>query len=265
MSVLRSKRKIAKSEYEYSFAELYQFSLKQTSRIPQRRKKWLCTPIDTAMNKIYRGLMQISDSYFINGVERTKYAAQAALKNINRLNALEKPLMILWNVQSCETKTMAQWVTRIRWEVSLLNQMHDEENLDCTVSILDWQAINSAKFLQNMSELHRYVHGKVVNATNAYDSTEGSLLVDLVNDAFYEVIAANKKIPKTRAEYEQRRQHISNAIAHLKEMNRPMLFYFNLMQYSERVMKEWADMLSSEIKMLTALQKSDRKRFKNLC
>lgn len=90
------------------------------------------------------------------------------------------------------------------------------------------------------------------------------MLISLVNDAFYELILANKKIPETRIEYEARRQHISNSITYLKEMNRPMLFYFNLMQYSERIMKEWSELLVSELKMLSSLQKSDKERFKTL-
>ena len=180
------------------------------------------------------------------------------------LNALEKPLMMLWNVNKYDTGVMVRWVARIKQEVNLLNMMHDDESIPCDISILDWQTINNAMFLKNMSELHRYTHGKVTNAHTVYDGTEGSLLISLVNNAFYELILANKKIPETKQEYEQRRQHISNSITYLREMNRPMLFYFNLMQYSERIMTEWSDLLVSELKMLAALQRSDKERFKTL-
>lgn len=264
MAVLRSKRKIAQSEFEHSFAELYQFSMIHTLRIPKRRSKWLCPDINNTMNSLYKGLMQISDSYFQCKNDRSNYAASVVTQYINKLNDLEKPLMVLWNVQKYKVNTMAQWVTRIGWEVSLLNQMHEGENIECDVSVLDWRIINNANFLKNMSELHRYTHSKVANATTAYDTTQGSLLISIVNDAFYELILANKKIPETKAEYEQRKRHISNAMMYLKEMNRPMLFYFNLMQYSERVMQEWATLLVNELKMLASLQKSDRERFKNL-
>ena len=36
------------------------------------------------------------------------------------------------------------------------------------------------------------------------------------------------------------------------------------MQYSERIMREWSDMLVKEITLLTGLQKSDKRRFDNL-
>lgn len=264
LSVLRSKRRIAQSEFEHSFSELYQLSSEQTSKVPTRRRKWLCPEIDNRMNEIYRDLMQISDSYFRNKAERLEFATEIAKRTIPKLNAIEKPLMILWNVQRYEIGSMARWVSKIKWEVDLLNRMHDGEDVHCEVSVLDWRVINNAKFLQNMSVLHRYTHGKVANACKTYDGTQGALLISIVNDAFYELILANKSIPTTKSEYEERRQHISNAITCLKDMNRPMLFYFNLMQYSERVMNEWANLLTDELRMLAALQKSDRNRFKDL-
>lgn len=238
--------------------------MEQTSRIPKRRNRWLSPAVDNQMNEIYRDLMLISDTYFRNKNDKEIYTAEMAIRSVKKLNKLEKPLMILWNVQGYETGFMARWVSQIKREVDLLNQMHDEEDIECEVSILDWRVINNASFLKNMSELHRYTHGKIANAHMAYDSTQGALLISIVNDAFYELILANKKIPETKSEYEERRQHISNAITYLKEMNRPMLFYFNLMQYSERVMNEWAKLLVDELKMLSSLQKSDKERFKNL-
>lgn len=36
------------------------------------------------------------------------------------------------------------------------------------------------------------------------------------------------------------------------------------MQYSENVMKEFSDLLTTEIKLLKGLQKSDAERYKNL-
>lgn len=261
MSVLKSKRKISSLEFENTFAELYKFSLAHTSKVPKRRKKWLCFDIDNSMNTLYRGIMHINDIYIRDRQRRLDYTSDAAVQHIVALNELEKPLMVLWNVQEFETSVMISWVSKIKQEVFLLNRMNDKGNIACSVSILDWRAINAANFLKNMSELHRYTHGKVAHAQMRYDDTEGSVLISLVNDAFYELILANKKIPETKKEYVERKQHISNAITYLKEMNRPLLFYFNLMEYSERIMNEWSKLLADEIKLLTALQKSDKLRF----
>lgn len=154
MAVLRSKRKIAQSEFEHSFSELYQFSMTQTVKVSTRRRKWLCTEIDSKMNSLYIGLMHINDIYFRNKNDRIKYASGTVKQYIHALNSLEKPLMMLWNVSKYDTGVMTRWVTKIKQEVYLLNLMHDDEDMPCEVSILDWQAINNAKFLKNMSELH---------------------------------------------------------------------------------------------------------------
>ena len=97
-----------------------------------------------------------------------------------------------------------------------------------------------------------------------YDNTHGRLLIKEADDAFYFLILANQKIPETKDEYEKRRAYISESISCLKRMNRSLLFYFNLMKYSERIMNEWSDMLVQELKMLYALQQSDKERFSML-
>lgn len=119
-------------------------------------------------------------------------------------------------------------------------------------------------FLKNMAEFHRFVHGKVINAPCKYDDTSGSLLIDLVDTAFYFVIEANKKIPTSKEEYEKRTANINSAISALYKMQRQILFYCNLMQYSETVLNDWRNYLSSELKLLNALKKSDSKRFSKL-
>ena len=90
------------------------------------------------------------------------------------------------------------------------------------------------------------------------------MLLSIMDDALYQLVKANRKIPETHDEYEFRRQCISKAIQRLEQANRPMLAYFNVMKYSERIMMEWSEMLVTEIAKLRALQQSDAKRFKDL-
>lgn len=261
MSVLRSKREIAYSEFENTFTTLYQLCINHTTAIPKRRRKWLCPLIDSTMNKVYRDIMSMSDFYSPIKTDKAKYIATKAEACIENLLSLEKPLMVLWNIQNFETRQMAVWTNLLNQEIDLLQAKTFKTREASRVRVLDWHTLDSVQFLKNMSRLHRYTHSKVVNANMNYDSTQGTLLIEYVNDAFYELMIANIQIPTTKQQYEKRRNHISNTIMYLKALNREMLFYFNLMQYSERVMNEWSDMLVQELKMLTALQKSDRQRF----
>lgn len=264
MSVLRSKRNISKSEYENTITNLYMYSANRTSSVPKRRQKWLCVDIDSKMNRVYSDIMEIGLCYIPDSDEKASFVNNIISNSIDGLRSLQRPLLIMWNVQKYEIKEMAEWSRFIKTEISLLQSLIGNKEEESNMVILDWHVINSVNFLKNMSELHRYTHGKVSNACMAYDNTHGQLLIDSVNDAFYFLMLANRKIPTTGKEYLYRKECISKAISSLNKMNRGLLFYFNLMQYSERVMNEWADMLTQELKMLHALQKSDKTRFGGL-
>lgn len=264
MAVLRSHRQIASTEFENTFTKLYHFSMSQTRATPKRKQQWLCANIDKLMNEAYLYIMSINEFYTRDRQalqERKKALAQTSKEIIVRL---EQPLMVLWNVERTETKKMASWVTQINDALKLLHTISGEEGDAPTVSILDWKSINKAIFTKNMSDLHKYTYTRVINAKQAYDSTIGTLLITLVDSAFYHVVRANKTLPETKKQYERRKSHISDAIMYLEEMNRALLGYFNLMRYSERIMNEWSDLLVGELKLLRALQKSDRERFGDL-
>lgn len=264
MSVIRSERNISKIEYENSLANLYHFSRRHTSAIPKRRKKWLGYPIDSAMNRLYFETMAITEYYSNDADVRYAHKAMSADLCIQQLLQLEKPLMVMWNVQKYETRRMASWVELVNRVIFLFSNLCESEVGDMRVSILDWKTINEMNFLKGMSELHRYVHGKVVHERMNYDSTIGALMTRTVDDAFYYVMKANMRIPTTKSEYENRRNLISQAISLLQSLNRTMVSYFNLMECSERVMREWSEMLIQELTLLRGVQASDKKRFGKL-
>lgn len=261
MSVIRSKRHISKFEYENTFTKLYQFSAEQTSKISKRRKKWLCTDIDEIMNNAYNLIMEMNEGYF--ETDKEENISELVKQALDCLLKLEKPLLILWSVQKYKTKTMVTWSNLVCDEINLLYKMIDKK-AKYRMKILDYNAINKASFLKNMSDFHAYVYGKVINAPMKYDNSSGALLIRLVDDAFYHIIEANKKIPSNQKELKEREEHISKSISALRKMQRQTLFYFNLMRYSENVLREWTDYLTQELKILYALKKSDAERFKNL-
>lgn len=264
MAVLRSKRQLAKTEFENTFATLYNEVKRYTIAIPRRRQKWLCKEINKLMNQAYRDVIEVNDYYHIDKVITAEHRKQMACVAAGHLYDLEKPMIVMWNVQRFETDKMARLVDLFNRELGLLNKINKYTERTDGFMMLDWRAVNNAEFLKTMSELHRYTHGKVANARMDYDDTSGALLIQAVDDALYSLMKANRKIPTTRKEYEKRRDNISRAIMCLKEMNRYLLSYFNLQCYSERVMSEWTKLLTQEQKLLYAIQSSDKKRFGKL-
>lgn len=262
MSVIRSKRNIANTEYEDYFTKLYHFSEEQTSRVSKRRKKWLCKEINDLMNESYNLIMEVNENTFHRMCDEV--SAKANIKSVLfNLYRLQRPLYILWNVEGTESKKMAAWCKYLQDECELLIKMTDL-NYEYKFRILDHKAIEKVQFLKNMSELHRFIHGKVVNAPCKYDDSSGQLLINLVDSAFFSVVKANIKIPETHNEYVKREKCIARAISDLYKLQRQSLFYCNLMQYSDNVLREWSNYISTEIKLLNALKKSDKKRFAEL-
>lgn len=264
MSVIRSQRNLSSYEYENSTANLYQFSRRYTERVPKRRRRWLAHNIEFAMNRLYLEAQNMTEYYNKDSNVVREYKRAAAKSCIQQILDLEKPLMVLWNVQKYETKKMAAWVELANHVIAMFGKVADADVSNSKLSILDWKAINEMRFLKVMSELHRYVHGKAVHEKMIYDNSIGASMTSIVDDAFYYVMKANMQYPTTRDEYEKRKNLISKAISTLHTLNRSMISYFNLMQCSERVMREWSDLFLEEMNLLYAVQSSDKKRFGKL-
>lgn len=260
MAVLRSKRTLSQFEFEHSFSTLYQFTSNKIGALPKRRHQWLGLELSVKMNNIFDKIMEVNEGYF---PRETKKEQKQNLINssIKELLSTEKPLMVLWNIEGYSTKQMVAWVTLFNNELEILNKMLDEPCDTQRIQILDWRAIMSVKFMSNIFELHRIIHGKVVRMPSKFDNTHSSLLINLIDEAMYSLVKANSKIPKTAEEYKKRRENMSNAISALHKIQRPLIFFFNVMQYSEKTLEDITKRIDEELKMLYALTRSDKERF----
>ena len=75
---------------------------------------------------------------------------------------------------------------------------------------------------------------------------------------------ANIREPRTRKEAQTRDEWLKDAIDNLNAMQRPMVGLWNVMQYSEKIMDEWAGMIDEELRILAGLRDADRKRYSGL-
>ena len=263
MSVVKALRNQSSYEYDNTFHLLYKDIVFRMQRIPKRKQEYVAKPLCDIMNKEFDTISKISYGFFRG---RTKEKYNLVLSAIDILYELEKPLMVYQVIEHIEIKKIRRIVDMIESEVRLLNGLlPDELKLSHkSFLVLNWDYINNAEFMNNMVKLHRYTYSKVMHGNNALKYTASPMLLNIMDDALYQLVKANRKIPETYDEYVERRQCISNAILRLEQANRPMLSYFNVMKYSERIMMEWSEMLVTEIAKLRALQQSDAKRFKNL-
>lgn len=266
MSVLKAKRNLAKSEFERTFLLFYADSERLLNKVPKRRKKYICTNIALLNNAILNDLMIVQE-YLFAKKEHKKTIKQLRIQSaIQRIECLEKEIMVYSNIMFLPFDKQCNWCENLNKEIALLNGMIDDETEKSKfrVTVLDWSKINKFETLRNMADLHRYTHGKAVRAVGQFENGTTPLLIGLIDEAFYRLMKANSYIPRTKAEYEERAKNIEIVLQNLNKIQRPMLLYFNVMKYSDRVQREWSKMLNKEIKLVKGLQKSDKKRFSKL-
>jgi len=264
MSVLKNKRNIAECEYERTFKDLYRTIRDGTIKVSKRKQKWVCANIEKYLNSAFSDILSITEEYDKKDTAKKIKLVTHAIKCLGKL---EKPLLVLWNIEKYPEDKMKQWSNLVDKEVSLLNNLVKGENVVVDMNkimTIDWRRVESASFLSNMSRLHKVVHGKAIHIPNAYDSFDTNILIHCVDDAWYNLLKANEKYPRTKDDYEKRRTRISEAISDLYKMQRPLVSFFNIMEYSENTIKDISTMLNNEIKMLVRLQKNDKERFAKL-
>ena len=255
---------MSKTEFENSFRFLYEHSTKQLEKIPKRKQYWLSTSIEGILNDIYLMIMELNEEIYRKHDDELSEDEVQMFKEIAiKLHDLEKPLIVLWNIEDYEMKKMVSWVKLLQKEFDVVIEKAAIKS-NYKFMILDWNRIKEVEFLRNLSVLHKYIHSKVINAPRKYDSNVGNIMIKLIDDTLYLVYSANSKKPTTKKEYEKRKKCLDKAINNLYAMQRPMLSYFNLVGYNEATYNEWSKMLTDELKLLQGLRKSDKANFGDL-
>lgn len=264
MSVLASKRTLSRHEYVNTFLKLYQFTTKRMSKIAKRKYRWLGEPIVRIMNDTYKLIMQTNNDFFEYGIKMISDKERTELL-INSLLSLQKPLLALWNIDNYKTRTMVCWIEFINKEIYYISLLggYSKKEVE-SMFILDYETIKNVEFINTMSKLHKMIYSKTISLNESIRRTNGTLLMNLSDEAFYRVCHANLFIPKNKKMYVERQKDISIALECLRQMQQPMASLFLLMNYSENVMKEMAYLLNREMKLLKGVMKSDAIRFSSL-
>lgn len=261
MSVLKSQRTLSRHEYVHTFEKLYKYTQERISKVSKRKYNWLCMPIINNMNSIYNHVMQINNEYFCYGIKLMDRKDQANLV-INELKDLQKPLLALWNIEKYETKKMAIWSDMINEEIKYLSRLGGlQEGEVKHIFILDYKAVQEADFIRVMCELHKLIYSKTISLPDMARSTNGTLLMNLADEALYRVCHANRFVPTNKKMVENRKEDLSIAYDCIRQMQQPMISIFNIMNYSENTMIEMASKLDSELRLLKGVLQSDKKRF----
>lgn len=215
------------------------------------------------MNTLFNSIVGISTEYY-EPTLKNEYKNKLIEESIRGLSNLQKPLLSFWNICHTKMDTMAEWANYINNDMKLLKDLSKQEIEYDPIFIIDYEYVSKAEYVRQMAELHKYMHSKIIHAPIKYQNTSSNLIIDLIDDALYNVMKANVRIPKTAKQYSDRRKRISKAISDINKLQRPLSIYFSMLNYSDKEISKLSNLISNELKLLYAINKSDKIRFSNL-
>lgn len=264
MSVLKSQRTLSRHEYVNTFLKLYKHTEEKLSKMSKRKRKFLADPIIVIMNDIFNDVTEMNNEYFNYGIKQLSKKQQAT-QIIDKILSLQKPLVTLWSIEQYKANRMQTWADLLNEEINHFVRIgglqFEQERF---MFILNFDTIKNAEFLNNMWEMQKFIYSKIVSLPIKYRDTTGEQLKMLADEAFYHLYEANRYVPKNKAMYEKRKEHIEIAFDRVKKLQIPTINLFLQMQYSEETMIRWSFLIDKEMKLIRGLIKSDVKRFGDL-
>lgn len=119
----------------------------------------------------------------------------------------------------------------------------------------------TTEFLKNARDLQLYTMRRVKDWPTRWRYDVASPLVQDARYVMTELKAGNKIWPTNPHEAQLRRDHFLHAQGRLDGMITQIEIACELIEVSEKTMREWSAMAAYEITLITQLMKKDRKRF----
>ncbi|MCD8009188.1 MAG: hypothetical protein LUF68_09735, partial [Clostridiales bacterium] len=264
--VLARKRQQASTEFEMNCARLVKYTVQRTDSIPNRYKKFVRPCLLTLVNAAYYDAIMANEAD-----SRTPAGKRERVKllddGIRALARLEKPLVAYWSLFKTSEGGMKEWTTLINKEMVLLNgaagYKPGERELPM-IHTFDMAYNPDREFVNKMRELHKFTYDKICHVPLDYKDHLSDQILTFVDNALYNVLMGNLYIPVTMEQYEIRDGRFKKAIQNLNGLQRPLYALWNVMEYSEATMDEWAELINEELKLIQGVRKSDRQRFGHL-
>ena len=121
------------------------------------------------------------------------------------------------------------------------------------------------EFLQTARKLQIYTIQKCVNTIpKRYTFYVGTGLAESAASIYQNVKRGNSVYPLNRHEVQARRDYFLRAYVELQALVSQIEVAYELLHFDEKILHEWAALISSEMKLVQAVMKKDRERYKDL-
>lgn len=232
--------------------------------VPARYHKFFDTRIFDPVSRAYAETILANEA---NGRTEQGRAERTALLNdaVRQLCKLQAPMLGYFSVMESKEGGAQQWADAINTEFRLLYALlKKEETPPMIITLPKKDKVKRLAFISVMLALHKYTYQKIGHAPNVCKDSISIKIAEFADAALCGVVLANRKQPATRAEAQAREANLQSAIDNLNGMQRPLLALWNVVDYSENTMDEWAGLLNEELKILEGLKKADTARYKQL-
>ena len=121
------------------------------------------------------------------------------------------------------------------------------------------------EFLNTARKLQAFTIQKCVNTIpKRYTFFIANHLADSATAVYVYVKKANSVYPLNQHEAQMRRDYFIKAYVELQSLVSQIELAYEILHFEEKVLHEWARLISDEMKLVQAVMKKDRERYKNL-
>ena len=126
------------------------------------------------------------------------------------------------------------------------------------------RSVSEVQFLHTARELQIYTVQKCVGFPKRYTFYVSQPLAAVATRIYEDVKRGNSIYPANQHEAQLRRDYFLQALAELQNLISQVEVAYELFRFDANIMEHWMELVDTEMKLVKALLKSDKSRYKDL-
>lgn len=126
------------------------------------------------------------------------------------------------------------------------------------------RSVSEVQFLHTARELQIYTIQKCVGFPKRYTFYVSQPLAAVATRIYEDVKRGNSIYPANQHEAQLRRDYFLQALAELQNLISQVEVAYELFRFDANIMEHWMELVDTEMKLVKALLKSDKSRYKDL-
>ncbi len=126
------------------------------------------------------------------------------------------------------------------------------------------RSVSEVQFLHTARELQIYTVQKCVGFPKRYTFYVSQPLAAVATRIYEDVKRGNSIYPANQHEVQLRRDYFLHALAELQNLISQVEVAYELFRFDANIMEHWMELVDTEMKLVKALLKSDKSRYKDL-